>query len=103
MDEGFERVAETSEIPAGSIRIFKIADQEVMVANIENSFYALPNKCTHQGGPIGRGRLTGSIVQCPWHGSRFDVKTGAVVGGPAVKPETPLQVKLENSTIWIKK
>jgi nitrite reductase/ring-hydroxylating ferredoxin subunit len=74
-----------------------------MVANIDNSFYALPNKCTHQGGPIGRGKLTGSVLQCPWHGSRFEVKTGAVVGGPAQRPEIPLEVKLENSTIWIKK
>ena len=103
MMEEYERVADSGEIPAGMIKIFKVAGQEIMVANIEGSFYALPNKCTHLGGPVGRGKLTGSVVQCPWHGSKFDVRTGAVVQGPAARPEPMIELKLEGTSIWARK
>ncbi len=101
MDE-FEKVAEVSEIPDGKVKIVKVGGMEAFVANIGGSFYSLPNKCTHAGGPLGRGKLTGKVMQCPWHGSRFDVTTGAVVGGPAQRQEPPLTVKIEGSAIWVK-
>jgi glycine betaine catabolism B len=103
MSEDFVRVADTSEIPPGSMKVFKLASGEIFIANVDGSFFALPNKCTHVGGPLGRGKLTGSVVQCPWHGSKFDVRTGAVVQGPAARPEIPIQLKTENTSIWAKK
>jgi nitrite reductase/ring-hydroxylating ferredoxin subunit len=101
--EGFEKVADASEVPDGAVRVVKVSGTEVMVANVEGKLYAIANKCTHVGGPLGKGKLVGSVIQCPWHGSKFDVKTGAVVGGPAQKPEPTIQVKVENSSVWIKK
>src|SRR5579864_5845605 len=103
MMNGFEKVAEISEVPQGTTKIVKVGQTEIFVANVEGSFYALPNKCTHLGGPLGRGKLTGSIIQCPWHGSKFDVKTGAVVGGPAQSPEPTYEVRVEGSSIFVKK
>ena len=49
--------------------------------NVGGTFYALDNACTHRGGPLGAGRLDGTIVTCPWHANRFDVTTGRVVVG----------------------
>jgi len=103
MTDEFEKIAEVSEVPQGTTKIVKVGGVELFIANVEGSFYALANKCTHVGGPLGKGKLTGSIIQCPWHGSKFDVKTGAVVGGPAQRPEPTFEVKIENSSIWIKK
>jgi glycine betaine catabolism B len=103
MSEDFVRVADTSEIPPGSMKVLKLASGEIFIANVGGSFFALPNKCTHVGGPLGRGKLTGSVVQCPWHGSKFDVRTGAVVQGPAARPEIPIELKIENTSIWAKK
>ena len=103
MSENFVRVADTSEIPPGSMKVLKLASGEIFIANVEGSFFALPNKCTHVGGPLGGGRLTGSVVQCPWHGSKFDVRTGTVVQGPAARPEIPIELKTEKTTIWAKK
>jgi glycine betaine catabolism B len=100
--EGFEKVAETTEIPQGSMKIVKVGGVDVLVANVDGSFYAINNKCTHVGGPLGRGILANNIVQCPWHGSKFDVKTGAVVVGPALQPEATHEVKVEGTSIWIK-
>ena len=103
MIEGFEKVAEVSEIPQGGTKIVEVGGVDIFVANVEGSFYALSNKCTHVGGPLGEGKLTGNIIQCPWHGSKFDVRTGAVVGGPAQRPEPTFEVRTEGSSIWVKK
>ena len=100
--EGFVKFAEVSEIPPGKIKVAKAGTAEVWVANIEDSFYAHPNKCTHAAGAVGRGRLNGPIIQCPNHGSRFDVRTGQVVGGPAQVPLASFEVQVEGSSVWVK-
>lgn len=74
-----------------------------MLANIDGAFYAHSGKCTHAGGPVGKGKLTGSTIQCPWHGSKFDVKTGAVAGPPARIPLPAFEVKVEGTGIWVKR
>jgi nitrite reductase/ring-hydroxylating ferredoxin subunit len=102
MAEDFQRVAGVSEIPPGAMKIAKISGEEVSIANVEGRFYAFSNRCTHVGGPLGRGRLTGSVVQCPFHGSKFDVRTGAVVSPPAQTPVTTFAVKVENDGVWVK-
>lgn len=52
--------------------------EETMVAlfNVDGEFYALDGVCPHQGGPLGKGCLTGAIITCPWHGWQFDVRSG---------------------------
>jgi nitrite reductase/ring-hydroxylating ferredoxin subunit len=101
--DGFEKVAETSEVPPGTSKVLKALGAEIFIVNIEGMFHAFPNKCTHAGGPLGRGKLTGSVMQCPWHGSKFDMNTGAVVGPPAKIPMAPFDVKVEGTTIWVRK
>jgi len=102
MPDEFERVAEVSEIPQGTIKVVKLGENEVSIANVEGEFFAFPNKCTHLGGPVGRGKLNGSVIQCPWHGSKFDVRTGAVVGPPATIPLKTFVVKVENNLVYLK-
>jgi Rieske Fe-S protein len=86
--EGLEADAKTYEVPEGDITVMNLSGPDVMV---------------DVGGPLGKGKLAGSVIECPWHGSKFDVKTGAVISGPAQKPEPTFQVKVENSAVWIKK
>jgi nitrite reductase/ring-hydroxylating ferredoxin subunit/uncharacterized membrane protein len=62
---------------------------------------ALANTCTHLGGPLAEGSREGDTVTCPWHGSRFDLRTGAVVGGPAVFVQPRLEARLRNDKIEI--
>ncbi len=100
---GFERVSGPTEIPPGTIKVVKAAGQEVSITNVEGKYYAFPNKCTHLGGPVGRGELTGFDVQCPWHGSKFDVRTGAVVTPPAQIPLKTFAVKVDADGVWVKK
>src|SRR5262245_25595157 len=69
-------------VPPGSVLL--VGDSTVF--NIAGSFCATQAKCTHRGGPLSQGKLEGSTVTCPWHGSQFDVCTGAVLRGPATEP-----------------
>ena len=57
----------------------------VAVYNVDGKFYATSEQCTHVGGPLDEGKLSGQVIVCPWHGSCFDVTTGEVKCGPAVR------------------
>ena len=67
----------------------------VAVFNVAGSFCATQAKCTHRQGPLNEGTLDGSTVTCPWHGSQFDVCTGAVLRGPAGAPLKAYRVIVE--------
>ena len=71
-----------NEVPPGSaLRVGSLA-----VFNVAGRLCATQPKCTHRGGPLNEGTLAGSTVTCPWHGSQFNVCTGAVLRGPATDP-----------------
>ena len=97
----FEKAAATPEIPNGSMKQVSVGGMDVMLANVNGTFYALSNKCTHAGGPLAKGKLDGFVVQCPLHGSKFDVRTGAVVGPPAQIPERVFGVKVEGKDVLV--
>ena len=65
----------------GKMKLVKIGDVKILVANVGGVFYAIPNPCTHEGGDLSAGKLEGSVVTCPLHGSKFDVRTGKSVSG----------------------
>ena len=71
-----------NEVPPGSALLIGT----VAVFNVAGSFCATQAKCTHRGGPLSEGAVDGSTVTCPWHGSQFNVCTGAVLRGPARDP-----------------
>ena len=72
----------------------------VAVFNVDGTFYALDGICPHQGGPLGKGSLCGSIVTCPWHGFQFDVTTGQhQTSQSLVHPRFP--VKVEADAVWV--
>src|SRR4051812_3532331 len=77
-----ENYFRTSEVSPGSALLVG----NVAVFNIAGSFCATQAKCTHKQGPLSEGKLDGSTVTCPWHGSQFNVCTGGVLRGPAAEP-----------------
>lgn len=80
-----------SDVQEGSARL--VGDAAVF--NVSGSLCATQAKCPHQGGPLNEGHVTGSTVTCPWHGSQFDVCSGAVLRGPAVTPLQTYNVVVE--------
>jgi 3-phenylpropionate/trans-cinnamate dioxygenase ferredoxin subunit len=102
------RVADKAELPASKMILVVVGGKEVLLANVDGSYYAIANKCTHLGGSLSKGSLEGSIVTCPRHGSRFDVKTGQAIAGAkigfikmSVKDEKSYMVKVEGTDIFV--
>jgi len=98
----FVRVASTAEIPEGGMKKVMLGGQQVLLANVKGKFYAIGNVCTHVGGPLDKGRLDSHEVECPLHGSRFNVTTGQVKRGPAARPEPVYEVKVEGSEVKLR-
>ena len=98
----FVRIASTADVPEGRMKKVLVGAQQVLVANVKGKYYAIGNVCTHFGGSLDRGILTGQEVQCPLHGSHFDVTNGQVKRGPATRPEPVFEVKVENGSILVR-
>jgi len=96
----WQRVAAATDLAAGECGEYVVGDRIIALFNVEGTFYALDGICPHQGGPLGKGSLTGCIVTCPWHGFQFDVTTGQhQTSKSLVHPRFP--VKLEDGSVWI--
>jgi nitrite reductase (NADH) small subunit len=94
------RVATVAECPPGEAREFVVQDRIVALFQVDGRFYALDGICPHQGGPLGRGKLCGGIVTCPWHGWQFDVVTGQHQANRTLQqPGYP--VKVEGQEIFV--
>lgn len=94
-------VARTTDLKPGQATWVDVAGRQLALFNVEGTFYALDNACTHLGGPLGEGQLQGPVVTCPWHGSRFDVRTGQVISPPARKPTWAYPVQVEGYEIRV--
>ena len=81
-------VGAADELGVNQMRLVRVDARRLVVARTEDGVVAFDDRCTHKGGPLSDGSLTCGIVQCPWHGSQFDVKSGGVKHGPA---EAPIQ------------
>jgi 3-phenylpropionate/trans-cinnamate dioxygenase ferredoxin subunit len=73
----------------------------VSIARVDDRLYAFDGLCTHEGCPLSGGRLTGTRIMCQCHGSRFDVKTGAVINWPAVEALNVYPVQVVDGRIRI--
>jgi glycine betaine catabolism B len=100
--EGYTRVASTDEVPPGVTRKVLVDRKDVLLANVDGRYYAIGNVCTHEEGPLDEGMIHGFEVECPWHGSRFDVRTGQVTQSPADAPEPTYEVTVEGKNILLK-
>ena len=72
-------VGKTAEMKEGSMKAVSIDGREILVARVGNSYYAADNHCPHMGGKLSQGKIEGTVITCPLHGSQFDLKTGEVV------------------------
>ena len=82
-DGGFVLVPEAERLGENETLRVEIDDQVMTIAKIDNQLYAFQEFCTHRFGPLSEGAFDGFNVQCPWHNSCFDVRTGKVTQGPA--------------------
>ena len=75
----------------------------ILLVRRDSQIYALAETCSHLGGLLSEGKLDGYVIQCPWHGSRFSIRDGNVVDGPAVHPQPCLEARIQNGQIEVRK
>jgi metal-sulfur cluster biosynthetic enzyme/nitrite reductase/ring-hydroxylating ferredoxin subunit len=97
----FTRVADVSEVSDPGKLLVEVEGEVVALFHVEGRFYAIDDVCTHDGGPLVDGELTGYKIACPRHGAKFDIRTGAALSMPAVRPTRAHAVKVENGGVWI--
>jgi len=98
---GFVKVAKTDEVAPGQGKMVEVSGKKIALFNVEGSFYGIGDTCTHRGGPLSEGVLEGKQVTCPWHGARFDVTTGEVLGPPAPNGVARYNVRVEGENIEV--
>ncbi len=98
----FVRVASINDVPEGEGKVVKSNGKEIALFKLEGNFYAIDNTCKHMGGPLGEGWLEDSIVTCPLHGWRYDIKTGIcqMFQGSDIKVDT-FPVKVEGNDVLV--
>ena len=97
----FVKVATTQELPPGQAKLVEAGGHSIALFNLGGSFYAIDNICTHAGGSLSEGMVEGEQVECPWHGARFDVKTGAALTPPAFENAASYKVRVSGSDIEV--
>ena len=100
MDD-FIRVAKTSDLAENETMLVEVGDERIVLSNIEGSFYAIGEVCTHAEGPLSEGDVEEGEVECPWHGSRFDLKTGEATSPPASEAVTRYGVHVEGDDVLV--
>src|SRR5574337_2091091 len=103
MSQEFVPVLKTKDLATGKMKTVNFGGDIVCIINLGGNFYAINNICTHEGGPLDEGIIDGFEVECPWHGARFDIRTGEVKSPPAEQPVSTYQVKIQGDDIWIRK
>jgi nitrite reductase/ring-hydroxylating ferredoxin subunit/uncharacterized membrane protein len=98
----FVPVGEPSEFPEGQMRRVEAGGLPVLITRVNGQVCAIGAVCSHAGGPLNEGKLDGDVVTCPWHGSRFNVCSGDVKGGPATFSQPPLIAREQNGRVEVK-
>jgi nitrite reductase/ring-hydroxylating ferredoxin subunit len=95
------RVGHVNDVAEGEMRAFDVLGTKVDVASASGTLYAFDDKCTHMGCSLATGKLEGTTVTCPCHGSQFDAATGAVLHGPAHEPVRSRHVEVQGDDLLV--
>jgi len=97
----FVKVGRADELRPGEKKIYEVDGILVVVVNLDGEYFCVEDVCTHDGGPLGEGKLDDGQLVCPRHGARFDVRTGDALTLPAFEPVATYQVKVQDGDLLI--
>ena len=98
----FVKVADVSEVPDPGKTLVEVDGEMVALFHVDGTWHAIDDVCTHDGGPLADGELRNHTISCPRHGAKFDIRTGAALTMPAVRPTRAHDVKVEGSAVWVR-
>ena len=98
----FVPVARADEVPVGEVKVVHARDKSLALGHCDDDTWgAIDNVCTHDGGVLGEGELDDCLVECPRHGARFDLLTGEVRALPAVFPVNAYPVRVVDGIVMV--
>ena len=92
-------VAREDELEVNQMKLLRVGGRRIVLARTEEGYVAFDDRCTHKGGSLAGGAMICGTVQCPWHGSQFDVRSGEVRAGPAKKPVSRYAVEVASGEV----
>ena len=92
-------VAKRDDLKVDQMKLLRVGDKRIVLARTDQGYVAFDDRCTHRGGSLAGGVMMCGTVQCLWHGSQFDVRTGAAKAGPAKNGIAVYRVTEENGEI----
>ena len=95
------RVGAVADFPAGQLKSVGAGGQQLVLANIDGTIYALIDQCSHEEYPLSDGDLEGTDVVCMYHGARFDVCTGKNKALPAIRPVRSFPVEIRDGDVYV--
>lgn len=98
---GFVKVATTNDVALGQVKLVEVNGQKLALFNVEGTYYAIDDACTHRGGPLSEGEVKGNEVECPWHGALFNIVTGEASGPPADVAVAKHNVRVQGTDIEV--
>ena len=98
----FVKVARATDVPDPGKMYCEVGDRLVVLFHVEGQFSCLDDVCTHDGGPLGEGKLTGCEIACPRHGAKFDVRDGRALTMPATRSTATHEIKIVGDEILVK-
>ncbi len=96
-------IATAGDVAEGEMVTAELEGIAVLLANVAGAYRAIGSECTHEGCSLAEGEIDEDAVICPCHGSMFDLKTGAVIAGPATEGEPAYDVRVEGEEIKLAK
>lgn len=97
----FSRVATAAEVPPGQAKQVEAGGKKIALFNIGGAYYAIDDTCPHRGGSLSQGPVEGETVTCSWHGSKFEIKTGAVLAPPAAAGVASYRVRVSGLDVEV--
>ena len=97
----FYVLCRTNEVAEEELKQIVLIETEILVINHSGETYCLQARCTHAGAPFVEGELKDDVLQCPWHGSRFNIKNGLVIRGPAGNQLRTYNCRIEEDRLLI--
>ena len=97
----FIKVTQTDDIEPGKVNVYEVSGKQIAICNVDGTFYAIADVCTHDGGPLDQGELNGYEIECPRHGALFDVRSGKALTLPAVAPVKSYPVQVNGDDIKV--
>ncbi|HEX6543845.1 MAG TPA: Rieske 2Fe-2S domain-containing protein [Ktedonobacterales bacterium] len=102
ISESWHPVLAENDLHDGELKRVIIENVLVLLARYQGQVYALTEICSHLGGPLAEGTLEDGCVICPWHGSRFRLKDGGIVNGPATFPQPVYETRVRDGMIEVR-